>query len=129
MKLKTPLLLIIILSLLSCQQIANNYYENHKNDSYISPYKGSYVGSFSGDDNGNLKVEISSKDGVTITKHSNVSNTDDIFIDTLNGSLLSGTASPNSGFRLLGNLVSQNTTFSGNWVQNNFKGTWTIKKL
>jgi hypothetical protein len=128
MKLKKYLLLFSILTIVSCQQIVDSYYENHKNDSYVSPYQGTYLGSFSGDDNGTLKVEISAKDNVTITKHSNISNADDVFDDVLNGSTFGGNASPNSGFRLLGNLVSQTKTFSGNWVQGNYKGIWTITK-
>ena len=129
MKLRISLLLIVILSLVSCQQIVDTYYENHQNDNYVSPYKGTYLGSFSGDDNGTLKIEISAKDGVNITKHSNISNADDIFTSSLNGSHLSGNASPNSGFRLVGDLVSQTKTFSGTWVQGNFKGNWTITKI
>lgn len=128
MKLVNYFSLLSVICLISCQQITDNYWEKQDYKNYVSPYRGTYMGSYSGDDNGSLIIEISKHDNVSITKHSNIRNADDVFIDALNGSVFNGNASPNSGFRLLGNLTSQTKTFSGNWVQGNYKGSWTITK-
>lgn len=105
-----------MISVVSCEQVVDSYFENHENDNYVSPSQGTYMGSFSGDDNGSLKIEISKKDNVTITRHSASSNADDIFLDALSGTNFNGNASPTTGFRLSGNLVAQNKIYSGNWT-------------
>ena len=120
--------LLAVLSLTSCQQIMDNYWDRQQQESYVSPYRGTYKGTFSGDDSGTLEIIISKKDQVTVNLHSDKRNTDETFFDALIGSSFNGNASPTSGFKLLGNLNSQNNSYSGTWKQGIFSGTWTIKK-
>lgn len=128
MRFKIPIIIFLLISLISCQGIIDNYYENKDTDNYVSPFSGTYIGTYSGEDNGTLNIEVSKKDGVTITKHSNISNADESYFDILTGNSLNANASPTTGFRLFGNLSSQTKIYSGTWKQGNWTGTWTITK-
>ncbi|TXF77200.1 hypothetical protein [Chryseobacterium sp.] len=128
MKIKNLFFLLALVPLISCEQVMDNYWDRKAEENYISPYKGTYLGSFAGNDSGSLKIEVSKSDNVTITKHSSISNSDEMYYDGLIGASFNGSPSPATGFKLLGNLNSSNNTYSGNWTQGNASGTWTLTK-
>ncbi|MBW8361918.1 MAG: hypothetical protein K0M56_06990 [Kaistella sp.] len=128
MKSKLFFFLLALAPLISCQQIMDNYWDRKAEENYVSPYKGTYAGSFAGNDSGSLKIEVSKSDNVTITRHSSISNSNEIYYDGLIGASFNGSPSPATGFKLLGNLSSDNNTYSGTWTQGNFSGTWTLIK-
>lgn len=128
MKIRIFFFLLAMVPMVSCEQIMDNYWDRKAEENYVSPYKGTYAGSFAGNDSGSLKIEVSKSDNVTITKHSSISNSDEIYYDGLIGAAFNGSPSPATGFKLLGNLNSPNNSYSGTWTQGSSSGTWTLIK-
>lgn len=121
---------LALLTLSSCQQIMDDYWDRKSEESYVSPYKGVYIGTYSGSDQGNLRIEVSSKDFVEVTRTSNSPSFNDAFSGGLIGPSFNQVYSRTSGFTMFGNLLmgSQNS-FSGTWkVNEGVTGTWTLKK-
>lgn len=130
MKIKYLFLLLVFISLGSCQQILDNYWDRRAEENYVSPYKGVYVGMYTGSDTGTLRVEISSKDFVEVKRN----RTMDGFTETFEGGMISSSfnkvISRSSGFTLLGSVTSNpQNTYSGTWkIDEGNSGTWTLKK-
>lgn len=107
----------------------DNYWDRKAEESYVSPYKGIYVGNYRGTSQGSLQIEITSKDVVIIKRTANQSGFTEEFYGSLNGAAFYGTKSQASGFSVLGNLNSNTNSFSGTWVQNEGEsGSWTLTK-
>lgn len=123
-------LIIIVLSLFSCQQIMDNYWERKAEESYVSPYKGVYVGNYAGSDQGTLRLEISAKDFVEVKKVSTMNAFSETFSGGMIGSSFNKVISRTSGFTVLGNVInSPQNTYSGTWkIDEGNLGTWTLKK-
>ena len=118
---------IIFFSLNSCERILENHLDQQAQENYTSPYKGVWVGNYSGNTNGNLKIEIYKSGNVQVTRIDN--NFSEIFFGTIldNGAFLN-TISQNSSFEILGNLQSQNNQANGTWKLNNNSGNWQLTK-
>ncbi|OWK74596.1 hypothetical protein CBW16_04110 [Flavobacteriaceae bacterium JJC] len=130
MKIKIILFLVALAPLMSCEQIIDNYWDRKAEESYVSPYKGIYVGSYTGSDKGTLRLEISAKDFVEVKKVSTMNG----FTETLEGGMIGSSfnkvISRTSGFTILGNVASNpQNTYSGTWkIDEGNSGTWTLKK-
>lgn len=130
MKVFQFIFLIALFSLTSCEQILDNYWERKAEENYVSPYKGSYIGTYSGSDQGVLQIDISSKDYVEVTRTSSNNNFKETFQGGMSGSSFNSVQSRSSGFTLLGNLIpSAEKTYAGTWkMSEGNSGTWTLKK-
>lgn len=120
-KIKFFTLLISIISLISCEEIERNRAENN----YVTPYKGKWVGSYTGDQTGTLVLNVGEKGGIEGTR------TSITFQETFYTSMQGGgsgalsTMSPSpSGFLLYGSLETK----SGTWKMGSLKGNWTVVK-
>lgn len=122
--------LITLFSLTSCKQISDNYWERKAEESYVSPYKGNYIGTYSGSDQGTLRIAVSAKDFVEVTRSSSKNDFKETFEGGMTGASFNGLQSRTSGFALLGNLIaSPQNTYSGSWkMGEGNSGTWTLKK-
>ena len=114
-------------SAVSCDRIIDNYYEQKARENYVSPYQGVWMGSFSGDTEGTLKVQVYKAGNAEVTRISGA--TTETFLGYVldNGAFLN-TYSRDSGFTILGNLAAQNHQPTGNWKQNTSSGTWKLVK-
>lgn len=121
------LFFFMVFSLNSCDQIRENYFDQQTQQNYTSPYKGIWIGNYSGNSSGNLKIEVFKAGNVQVTR--TFDNSSETFFGTVldNGAFLN-TTSQNSGFQILGNLQSQNNQTNGAWKQNNFSGNWQLNK-
>lgn len=130
MKIFKFLLVISVLGVYSCQQISDDYWERKQAESYISPYKGIYVGNYTGSDKGSIRLEISAKDFVDIKRTSSTNGYTENFEGGMIGSSFNNVLSRTSGFKVLGNMIiSAQNTYSGTWLMNEGNsGTWTLKK-
>ena len=130
MKIKVSLLFCAFLTLSSCEQIMDNYWERKTEENYVSPYKGVYIGNYTGSDRGTLRIEISKKDFVEVKRVSSMNN----YTETLEGGMIGPSfnkvISRTSGFTILGNVTSNpQNTYSGTWkIDEGNSGTWTLKK-
>lgn len=61
MKTLRILSLIALLSLVSCDRIIDNYWENREKENYVSPFRGVYTGTYSASDQGALCIEVTLK--------------------------------------------------------------------
>lgn len=130
MKRYTMVLLLLILSLTSCQQLTDSYWERQADENYVSPYKGVYVGTYSGSDQGTLRIEISAKDHVQVKRVSYVSSFTETFEGGLSGPSFNKVQSRASGFIILGNILNTPpNSYSGTWkIDEGNAGTWSLKK-
>lgn len=130
MKIHQFVLLIALLSLFSCQEILDNYWERKEIENYVSPYKGVYVGNYTGSDMGTLRLEVSAKDFVEVKRVSTMNGLTETFEGGMIGPSFNKVISRSSRFTVLGNLTSNpQNKYSGTWKidEGNF-GTWTLKK-
>lgn len=129
MNLKIFHFLLIILMFMSCSQIVDNYIEHRQEENYQSPYKGVYTGTYSGIDSGTLRLEVSAKDNVTVTRISDKNQITETFNGAIVGNSLNGIKSQSSGFMLQGTLTPrQDGTYAGTWKINSDSGSWLLKK-
>lgn len=129
MNYKPIILFFLLFTLLSCEQIFENYLDQRERDNYISPYAGTYLGTYSGNgDSGSLKIVVDSKDLVSATRYSTVFKMEEILYGGMVGPSLYKVNSPNSGFKITGNLTSQTNTYKGTWSQSGLSGEWTVTK-
>ena len=121
---------LALLSLTSCQEIIDNYWDRKAEESYVSPYKGVYVGTYIGSDQGTIRIEVSSKDWVDVTRISNTPSFSDAFSGGMSGASFNQVRSRTSGFTVMGNLIKDpQNTYSGTWkIDDGNVGTWTLKK-
>ena len=123
-------LLLIILSFTSCEQLADNYWDRKAEENYVSPYKGVYVGAYSGSDQGTLRIEISAKNYVQVKRVSTTNSFSETFEGGLIGPSFNKVQSRVSGFTVLGNILNTPpNSYSGSWkIDDANLGTWTLKK-
>ena len=124
MKIRLTLIILSILSLISCQRIIDNNREEEANENYVSPFKGVYKGNYSGDEVGSLTIEVAQNGYISVTKVSQFS-TENSFVSGMvrdDGALQSVTLQ--SGFTLLGNLKTK----SGTWKMGDWVGNWSVTK-
>lgn len=113
------LLFIVNVTLISCDRISDNYWERIEQKNYVSPYKGTYFGRFSGSANGTLNMEINKSGNVTIQREINNTNQSETFYGNINNyGAFQNTNSQHTGFTIYGNLNSQNNLFNGTWKLN-----------
>lgn len=124
MKLKFIFFALACLSLISCDEISDSYWDRKAEENYVSPYKGIYKGNYSGDEEGSLTIEVTKSGAVSVTKISSFGQEEAAFSGSVqdNGSL--HTVTMKSGFTLLGDLTNK----TGTWKLGNWKGTWSVKK-
>lgn len=135
MFMKKNLLILIFaiflgLTLNSCDRISENYRKEKEIENYTSPYKGLWTGSYSGDENGTLKIEVFKAGNLEIVRTLNNSQYSETFYGSITDyGAFNSTKSQSSGFTILGNLLSQNNTDpTGTWNKNNEAGIWQLKK-
>ena len=124
MKIRLTLIILSILTLISCQGIIDNLREEDANENYVSPFKGVYKGNYSGDEVGSLTIEVAQNGYISVTKVSQFS-TENSFVSGMvrdDGALQSVTLQ--SGFTLLGNLKTK----SGTWKMGDWVGNWSVTK-
>lgn len=124
------IILFALFSLFSCQQILDNYWERKAEENYSSPYKGVYIGTYSGSDQGTLRIEISAKDFVEVKRMSTLNAVNETFEGGMIGASFNQVKSRTSGFTILGNVISSpQNTYSGTWkIDEGNSGTWILKK-
>ncbi len=123
MKLRPLLCVIFYFSLISCQQIMDNYWDRKADGNYTSSYMGVYKGNYSGDENGTLTLEVSEKGYVSLTKVSPTGTESHTGGIAREDGALQSVALP-SGFTLYGNLITK----SGTWKSANGQGNWSASK-
>jgi len=109
-------IIMALLSVLSCEA----YWERQAMKNYESPFKGNWVATYTGDEEGTFILEVGNSGSIFGTR-----NTDDYLggkvLET--GALL-GLTSPTTGFMIQGNLITK----AGNWKIGELSGSWTIEK-
>ena len=130
MKIKLSLIVIVFLSMISCQQMIDKYREKEAQENYVSPYKEIYAGTYEGSDKGMLRIDISRKNTVIVTRIS----TQYPLIGGFYGGMIEASfnkvKSRTSGFTILGNVINNpQNTFTGTWkINDGNSGSWTLKK-
>lgn len=107
----------------SCENILDNVRSKEEQQAQTSPYMGRWIGSYSGDENGSLVLDIKKSGSVEVSRSSGGMQ-DTYFTSLSGGASFFNTPSPNSGFTLLGNM----DTHSGTWKMGNSNGSWTVTK-
>lgn len=111
---------IILLS--SCQRIIDEKYKQEQQENYVNPYKGIYVGTYAGQENGSLKIEVYKSGTCSITR--SIGNQTEVITSSVNNNgAFNGYVNTN-GFALLGNLETK----SGTWKNQNLSGNWSVVK-
>lgn len=110
--------------------MVDNYWERQEEENYVSPYQGIYTGTYDGSDKGTLRIEISRKNTVTVTRISTLHPLTEEFYGGMIEASFNQVKSRTSGFTVFGNVInnSQNT-FNGTWkIDEGNSGSWTLKK-
>lgn len=116
------LMIISLLTFQSCEDVVDEIYKNKEEQNYVSPHRGKYTGTYTGDSAGELIINVSEKGSVEITRTSLNSN-ESYYTGLINASFNTTNKAP-SGFMLIGNLNSK----MGTWEMGGLKGNWTVKK-
>jgi hypothetical protein len=116
------LMIISLLTFQSCEDVVDEIYKNKEEQNYVSPHRGKYTGTYTGDSAGELIINVSEKGSVEITRTSLNSN-ESYYTGLINASFNTTNKAP-SGFMLIGNLNSK----MGTWEMGSLKGNWTVKK-
>ncbi|WP_312389064.1 hypothetical protein [Chryseobacterium sp.] len=112
-------LLLTLNFLFSCDEIERNRQE----DNYVTPYKGKWVGTYTGDQSGTLVLNVGEKGGIEGVRKS--MEFEETFYTSMQGggSGAISTMSPSpSGFLLYGSLETK----SGTWKMGALQGKWTV---
>ena len=84
---------------------------------------GIWTGTYSGDESGNLTLNIKKDGRIEVTRKYN--EIIDIFYTTVyEGGSIYNSPSPNTGFTLYGNMEQK----GGTWKQGSSTGTWSVTK-
>jgi len=121
---KLPIYFIILFCLFSCSELLENIDQRDAENSYTSPYRGVWIGTYSGDENGNLTIEVA-KNGYTSVSRTTINGIENSFLSGMvrdDGALQS--VSLASGFTLYGNFEKK----SGTWKIEGRNGNWSVKK-
>lgn len=112
-----------IFALFSCTEFWRDQENRIAEDNYISPYLGIWTGTYSGDESGNLTLNIKKDGRIEVTRKYN--EIIDIFYTTVyEGGSIYNSPSPNTGFTLYGNMEQK----GGTWKQGSSTGTWSVTK-
>lgn len=111
---KISLTLFLLLSFISCEQIIDNYFENKERENYTSPYIGTWVGTYSGNENGIIKIVVNKSGRCDVT----LSEYNGLIKETFYGTVtdygaFNSTYSLKTGFKLYGNFVLRDNNGSG----------------
>lgn len=121
---KLLLLSCAFFTLYSCRYILDEQTKREEIESYISPFRGTWVGTYAGDQSGELKIDVAKNGYTSVTKTSQ---------NIIENSFISGmvrddgilqNVSLKSGFTLFGNLKVN----KGTWGTTSANGTWTLVK-
>ncbi len=107
-----------VFSFQSCDQI----YENEKEKNSFSPFRGTYTGSYTGDSEGTLVINVGDKGGVEVIR--SIPGSSETYYTGLINSSFNTTNKAPSGFMLTGNLNAK----KGTWEMGNSKGLWSVVK-
>ena len=125
---KFTLLLLSLLALASCDYFIDRAILQDEDESYVSPYKGIWMGKYSGEDHGDLTIDVAKNGYTSVTKISQYNTETSVFSGMVRDDGAMQSVVLESGFTLLGNLRNQNGNASGTWKQNARMGTWTVTK-
>lgn len=130
MNIKAVLLMIILISMVSCERILEERRYQNEQENYVSPYKGIYVGNYEGADKGTLRIEISSKSTVTVKRISTLNPINEEFYGSMIDASFNQLKSQTTGFTILGNIMNNpQNTYAGTWkIDDGNFGVWTVKK-
>lgn len=125
MKMKLLIGILMLLSLVSCDEILDQQRERKQKENYVTPYKGKYIGTINGDFTGNLTVDISK--GGTMEVKREIGGQQVTTYQSLQGGGSGAISSPTSytEFTLIGNFETK----SGTWKMGALQGNWVVKKL
>lgn len=119
------LIFVLLFSLSSCNYIMDEVYRDKEEENYTTPYMGKWQGSYTGDENGTLTLNVSKNGSIEVIRSSG--NFQETFYVSLlgggSGSIYSNSGSA-TGFILYGNLESK----SGTWTKGDLKGSWSVVK-
>ena len=115
-------LVILLFNLISCESVLDEIHKDEAEQNYVSPFRGKYIGNYSGDLNGSLTVNVSDKGSVEVIR--STLNSQEVYYTGLINSSFNTTIKSATGFMLIGNLNSLN----GTWEMGSSKGSWTLKK-
>lgn len=127
---KVGLLFLTLISMVSCQQIIDNYWEKEAEENYVSPYTGVYVGTYDGADKGTLHIEITTKNSVIVKRTSTLHSLTEEFYGGMIEASFYQVKSQTTGFAILGNVIyNPKNNFTGTWkIDESNSGSWTLKK-
>lgn len=121
MKTKITLILTLLLTITSCDQISDNYWEKKEQENHISPFMGKWVGTYNGAQAGTLTIEVSKSGSITGSLgRTEADLTSYVYDDGTLQPVMSNTLS----FTLYGNLKDK----KGTWKDKDQQGTWTLAK-
>ena len=118
------LLLLFSLTLFSCDQILDNYWDRKAEENYVSPFKGIYKGNYSGDEVGTLTIEVAKNGYTSVTRIAAFGTEETSFSGMVRDDGALQSVMLRSGFTLLGNLNAK----SGTWKMGDWNGSWTVQK-
>jgi|SRR5690606_305484 len=118
------LLLLFSLTLFSCDQILDNYWDRKAEENYVSPFKGIYKGNYSGDEVGTLTIEVAKNGYTSVTRIAAFGTEETSFSGMVRDDGALQSVMLRSGFTLLGNLNAK----SGTWNMGDWNGSWTVQK-
>jgi len=122
MKTKTLISLLILSStFISCDQILDNYWEKKEQENYTSRYMGKWVGTYTGQGNGNLIISVSKSGNITGTYGQN---NDMVLGFVMDDGALTPVISDTPIFTMYGSLNTQ----KGTWKNGSLAGEWTLTK-
>lgn len=125
MKMKLLIGILMLLSLVSCDEILDQHRERKQLENYVTPYKGKYIGTINGDMSGNLTVDISK--GGTMEVKREIGGQQVMTYQSLLGGGSGVISSPTSftEFTLIGSFETK----SGTWKMGALQGNWSVKKV
>ena len=119
--------LSVLITMISCDRMLENYWEQKGIENYTSPYKGTYKGSYSGNESGTLSVEVFKSGSIEVIR-TNANNYSETFHGAVNDYGAFNTAySQNTGFQLEGSISANHST-SGTWKMGTQTGSWQLTK-
>lgn len=116
---------VLLFSFTSCNHIIDEIDRDREEENYTTPYMGKWQGSYTGDENGTLTLNVSKSGSIEVIRTSG--SFQETFYTSLagggSGAISTSSGSP-SGFIIYGSLETK----SGTWVKGNLKGNWSVAK-
>lgn len=114
--------IIILLTIISCEQIIDSYIKEKARERYTSPFMGTWFGKYTGDESGSFSITVA-KSGFISGNYG--PDNDKIFSSVGSLGVLAVMVSNDPMFfHLRGSLETK----KGSWIKGNLKGDWTITK-